>query len=301
MKQRITILAIGLLMLPHLASAKLDVVATLPTYGAIAEAIGGDRVKVTSLARGTEDAHFVDAKPSFIRVLNRADVLIEGGAGLESGWLPPVVNNARNRDILRGGKGRVVLRTGINMLERPTGPLSRSQGDVHAFGNPHFELDPENGRIIARNIAAAFSRLDTRNSAGYAANLKAFERKLDAKLAEWKGLAASLAGVKAVSYHKTYEYLAARFGVEIVGYIEPKPGIEPSPSHVSRLVPAMKSVGARMVIMEPNRSRRTPAYIADRIGARLVVLPAMVNGVNGASDYFELIDYSLNAMVMALR
>ena len=145
-----------------------------------------------------------------------------------------------------------------------------------------------------------FSRLDSRNSSAYAVNLKQFEAKLDEKLIRWKGIAAKLTGVKAVSYHKTYEYLAARFGIDIIGYIEPKPGIEPSPAHVSRLVPSMKSAGAKLVIVEPNRSRRTPAYIADRIGAKLVVLPAMVNGVNEAGDYFELIDYSLNAMVKAL-
>lgn len=298
---RTAIACFALFMLQQTASARLDVVATLPTYGAIAKAIGGDEVKVTSLARGTEDAHFVDAKPSFIRVLNRADVLIEGGAGLESGWLPPLVQNARNRKILPGGKGRVTLRHGIPMLEVPQGPISRSQGDVHAFGNPHFELDPENGRLIARNIAAAYIDVDSRNQDVYKANLKNFEAKLDSKLAEWRKLGAPLDGVSMLSYHKTYEYLARRFGFKVAGYIEPKPGIEPSPSHVTRLVPKMKSAGVKLVIMEPNRSSRTPSYIADRVGAKLVILPAMVGGTKQANDYFALIEFNLRAMVDALK
>jgi zinc/manganese transport system substrate-binding protein len=288
-------------LLPGTAFSKLDVVATLPTYGAIAKEIGGDKVKVTSLARGTEDAHFVDAKPSFIRVLNRADILIEGGADLEAGWLPPLVGNARNRKIIPSGKGRVVLRHGIRMLEVPQGPISRAQGDVHAFGNPHFELDPENGRLIARHIASAFSGMDSRNKAVYEANLKTFEARLDEKMIEWKKLAAPLKNVPTLSYHKTYEYLAKRFGFKVIGYIEPKPGIAPSPAYVSRLVPQMKGAGVKLVIMEPNRSSRTPSYIADRVGAKLVVLSAMVGGTKQADSYFGLIESNLHAMVNALK
>jgi zinc/manganese transport system substrate-binding protein len=172
---------------------------------------------------------------------------------------------------------------------------------VHAFGNPHFELDPENGRLIARNIARTFAEMDSRNRANYEANLKTFEAKLDKKITAWKTLAAPLKGVSVLSYHKTYEYLAARFGLLVAGYIEPKPGIQPSPSHVSRLVPQMKQAGVKMVIIEPNRSTRTPSYLARHLDAKLVILPAMVGGVEGADDYFRLIEFSLNAMVKALN
>src|SRR6266540_479110 len=143
------------------AQAKLNVVATLPDFGAIAEQIGGEKVKVTSIARGTEDPHFVDARPSFIRVLNQADVLIEGGAELEIGWLPPLVNSARNAKILSDAPGHVILSRNIRLLDMPTGPVDRSMGDVHPFGNPHFSLDPANGKIIANMLAETFSRLDT--------------------------------------------------------------------------------------------------------------------------------------------
>jgi len=300
MKTRITLMFLAL-ALPAVASAKLNVVASLPTYGAIARAIGGDRLKVTSLARGTEDPHFVDPRPSFIRVLNRADLLISGGAGLEQGWLPPLVQSARNARINPGASGRLFLLTGVRMLGVPQGPISRAQGDVHAQGNPHFELDPENGRLIARRIAATLAQLDPEGEEQYQAGLRSFEKALDERMKGWRELAAPLRGVKVLSYHQTYEYLAARFGFEIAGYLEPKPGIVPSPSHVSRLIPRMKTAGVRMLIMEPNRSRRLASYAAEHLKIPLVILPLMVGGVKEAEDYFSLIDYNLKAMVGALK
>src|SRR6266436_3860108 len=175
-------------LLAGAAEAKLNVVATVPDFGAIAQEIGGDKVKVTTIARGTEDQHFVDARPSFIRVLNQADVLLEGGAELEVGWLPPLVAGARNPKILSDAPGHVILSRGIRLLEVPTGPVDRSMGDVHPFGNPHFSIDPANGKNIASAIAETFSRLDSANAAYYEANLKKFNKRLDAKLAEWDHL-----------------------------------------------------------------------------------------------------------------
>lgn len=282
-------------------AARLDVVATLPTYAAIAGAIGGKHVHVTSLARGTEDSHFVDARPSFIPTLNRADVLIEGGAELESAWLPPLVQTARNPRIQPGAPGRVLVNAGVSMLGIPIGAVSRSQGDVHATGNPHFELDPVNGVVIARNIARALIRVDPAHEADYQANLEAFAAEMKQRLTAWNTLARPLAGAKVVSYHQTYEYLAARFGFRIIGYIEPKPGIAPSPAHIARLVPNMKDAGARLVIMEPNRPGRTPQYVADKLGIPLVKLPAMVDGDPRANDYFAFIDLMVNTLVNALK
>src|SRR6266513_255107 len=148
-----------LALLPVIAQAKLNVVATLPDFGAIAQEIGGDKIKVTSIARGTEDQHFVDARPSYVRVLNQADVLVEGGAELEIGWLPPLVNGARNAKILSDAPGHVILSRFIRLLEVPTGPVDRSMGDVHPFGNPHFTLDPANGKIIANSIAETLGKV----------------------------------------------------------------------------------------------------------------------------------------------
>ncbi len=281
--------------------AKLNVVATLPDYGAIAEAIGGDKVKVTSLAKGTEDPHFVDARPSFIRVLNQADVLIEGGAELEIGWLPPLVNSARNAKILSDAPGHVVLSRNIRLLDVPSGPVDRSMGDVHPAGNPHYNLDPANGKIIAAAVAEAFGKLDSANAAVYQANLKKFDERLDAKLAEWTKAMEPFRGTKVVTYHKSFDYFLERFGLVLAGTIEPKPGIEPSPTHINALIPRAKEEGVKLVLVEPNRPRKTPTYVAENTGAKLVLAPGLVGGAEKVTDYFSLFDYDVARIVEALK
>lgn len=291
------------LLLAALASAhaKLNVVATLPDYGAIAEEIGGDMVKVTSLAKGTEDPHFIDARPSFLRILNQADVLLEGGAEMEIGWLPALVNNARNPKILGDAPRHVLMAQGIPLLDVPSVPVDRSMGDVHPAGNPHFAHDPANGRIMAAHLVEVFSKLDAANALLYQANLRKFNERLDQKLAEWARLMEPFRGTKVVTYHKSYEYFAARFGLEIVGQIEPKPGIEPSPTHINALIPRMKEAGAKLVMIEPNRPRKTPQYVADAIGAKLVIVPGMVGGHEKIKDYFSLFDYDVAQITAALK
>ncbi len=291
------------LLLAALASAhaKLNVVATLPDYGAIAEEIGGDMVKVTSLAKGTEDPHFIDARPSFLRILNQADVLLEGGAEMEIGWLPALVNNARNPKILGDAPRHVLMAQGIPLLDVPLAPVDRSMGDVHPAGNPHFAHDPANGRIMAAHLVEVFSKLDPANALLYEANLRKFNERLDQKLAEWARLMEPFRGTKVVTYHKSYEYFAARFGLEIVGQIEPKPGIEPSPTHINALIPRMKEAGAKLVMIEPNRPRKTPQYVADAIGAKLVIVPGMVGGHEKIKDYFSLFDYDVAQITAALK
>src|SRR6266404_5702289 len=186
MKNTVLILGLATVLSGALpVQAKLNVVATLPDFASIAQAVGGDKVKITSIAKGTEDSHFVDARPSFVRVLNQADVLIEGGAELEIGWLPPLVNGARNSRILADAPGHVILGRFIRLLEVPNGPLDRSMGDVHPLGNPHFWLDPENGKIIARVLAETFSKLEPRDQAFFEGNLKVFTAQLNAKIADW--------------------------------------------------------------------------------------------------------------------
>ncbi len=281
--------------------AKLNVVATLPDFGAIAQEIGGDKIKVSTIARGTEDPHFVDARPSYIRVLNQADVLIEGGAELEIGWLPPLVNGARNSKILSDAPGHVILSHGIRLLEVPTGPVDRSMGDVHPLGNPHFSLDPGNGKIIAGILAETFTRLDSANASYYASNLKKFTERLDKKLAEWAKLMEPYHGTKVVTYHKSFTYFLERFGLELVGTIEPKPGVEPSPSYINALIPRVKGAGVTLVIIEPFRPHKTPGYVAQAIGAKLLLLPDAVRGNEKVKDYFGLFDYDVAEIVAALK
>lgn len=287
-------------LLTSAAHAKLNVVATLPDFASLAEEIGGDKVKVTSLAKGTEDPHFVDAKPSFIRVLNQADALIEGGAELEQGWLPPLVQNARNPRILPNAPGHLVLARGLKLLDVPT-TLDRSQGDVHAAGNPHYNLDPANFKVMATTLAEGFSRLDPANASAYQANLHAFSDRLDQKMAAWAKLAGPLRGVKVITYHKSFDYLAARYGFDIVGQIEPKPGIEPSATHINALIPKAKAAGVKLVMMEPNRARKTPQFVADSISARLVVCPGLVGGAPEAKTCLDLVDYNLRALLKAAQ
>ena len=288
-------------LLPLAAHARLNVVATLPDFGAIAEAIGGDKVKVTSIAKGTEDPHFVDAKPSYIRVLNQADVLIEGGAELEIGWLPPLVNNARNAKILSDAPGHIILTPYLHLLELPGGAVDRSMGDVHPLGNPHFWLDPANGRIIAKVLADRFSQLDAGDAALFQANLQKFAERLDQKTAEWTRRLEPYRGTKVVTYHKSFEYFLARFGLVLAGTIEPKPGIEPSPSYVNSLIPRVKEAGVKLVLIEPFRPQRTPEYLAQAIGAKLLLLPQSVGGNGTVKDYLALLDYDVEQIAAALK
>ena len=292
---------LALFMVTLAVQAKLNVVATLPDYASIAEQIGGDKISVTALAKGTEDPHFVDAKPSFIRVLNKADALLEGGAELEIGWLPSLVEGARNAKILTGAPGRVNMSEGIHLLEVPATPVDRSMGDIHPLGNPHYNMDPANGKIMAAHLAAVFGKLDPHNASVYQGNLQKFNQRLDQKLTEWGKQMEPFRGTKVVTYHKSFEYFAERFGLSIIGQLEPKPGIEPSPTHINSLIPRAKEQGAKLLLIEPNRPRRTPEYFAAQTGAKLLVIPVLVGGAPHAKDYFSLFDHDVGEVVQALK
>src|SRR6476659_11100498 len=214
------------------AQAKLKVVATLPDLGSLAREVGGDKVDVGVLAKPTEDSHFVDARPSFVVLLRDADALIDGGAELEIGWLPPLLQNARNPKIDVGKPGRVQASQGVRLMNAPAG-ADRSAGDVHALGNPHFVVDPIIAKTVAQHIAQAFSAVDPPNAAAYDANEKKFEATINAKLQEWGTAMLPFKGQNVVAYHDSWPYFAHRFGVNIDTFLEPKPGIPPSPSHLA--------------------------------------------------------------------
>ena len=237
--------------------AKVSVVATTPDLASIAAAIGGDAVDVKALAKATEDPHFVDAKPSHIVTLNRADVLVEGGAELEIGWLPPLLESARNSKIAIGAPGRVVASQGIRMLEVPS-TLDRAAGDVHAKGNPHFLIDPLNVKIIAANIADHLALVSPASADVFKANLKAFNIALDTRYAEWQKQLAPFKGAKVVTYHKDFVYLAERFNLNVVETLEAKPGIAPSPAHLAQVIATMRSTNARVIFVQPFRIAKPP-------------------------------------------
>src|ERR1051326_8828894 len=227
--------------------AKLNVVATLPDFGALAREIGGDKIDIVVLAKPTEDPHFVDARPSFVVSLRNADVLIDGGAELEIGWLPPLLQNARNPKIEVGKPGRVQASEGIRLMNVPAN-VTRAAGDVHALGNPHFTVDPIIAKAIAEHIATAFSTLDAPNAAFYQANYKKFEAAINSKLQEWGTALLPFQGQHVVAYHDSWPYFAHRFNLNIDIFLEPKPGIPPSPSHLTEVIAQMKAQHVKVII-----------------------------------------------------
>lgn len=281
-------------------AGKLRVVATTPDLAAIAREIGGKAVDVTALAKPTEDPHYVDAKPSHIVTLNRADVLIEGGAELELGWLPPLLENSRNAKIAAGAPGRIVASQGVKMLEIPTS-FDRSKGDVHSLGNPHFLLDPVNVKLIAGHIAEHFAQVDPKSTALYRANLAAFNTKVDTKLAQWQKQLEPFRGAKIVTYHKDFVYLADRFKLQVVETLEPKPGIAPSPAHLARVIGAMKAANARVIIVQPYQNRKTAETVARQTGATVLDIPQQPGARRDTATYFDMMDYMVGTLAAALR
>jgi len=282
------------------ASAQLRVVATTPDLASVAREIGGNLVNVRALAKPTEDPHYVDAKPSHIVTLNRADALIEGGAELELGWLPPLLENSRNAKISAGAPGRIVASEAVSMLEIPTS-FDRSKGDVHSLGNPHFLIDPVNVKIIARNIADHFTRIDPKSAATYRSNLARFNTKLDAKFADWQKQLAPYRGAKIVTYHKDFDYLAERFGLNIVETLEPKPGIAPSPAHLAQVIGKMRAANARVILVQPYQSRRTAETVARQTGAVVLDVSQQPGARSNTVTYFDMMDNIVNTLAGAFR
>jgi len=282
------------------ASAQLRVVATTPDLASVAREIGGARVTVVALAKPTEDPHYVDAKPSHIVTLNRADALIEGGAELELGWLPPLLENSRNRRIAAGAPGRIVASEGVKMLEIPTS-FDRSKGDVHSLGNPHFLIDPVNVKVIARNIADHFTQIDPKSAATYRGNLARFNAKLDAKFADWQKQLAPYRGAKVVTYHKDFNYLAERFGLTIVETLEPKPGIAPSPAHLAQVIRKMRATNAKVILVQPYQSRRTAETVARQTGALVLDVSQQPGASSKTTTYFDMMDNLVNTLAAAFR
>jgi len=288
------------LLSPGLARAKLNVVASTPDLASIAKEIGGEHIDLTTLAKPTEDPHFVDAKPSFIVKLNRADVLIEGGAELEIGWLPALLDQSRNTKLAPGAAGHVACAQGVQLLEVPS-TLDRSKGDIHAAGNPHYLVDPVNAKIVAQRIADAFCAQDGKSCDACRANLKKFTDALDAKMAEWQKKLAPFKGQQIVAYHNSWLYFGERFGLKIDLFLEPKPGIPPTPSHLAEVITKMKADKVHVIIVDPYLDRRTAESVAAKTGAIVVDVTQFPGGVKGTeAGYIPLLDYLVNSIAHAL-
>ncbi len=282
------------------SEAKINVVATLPDFGSLAREIGGDKVAVIVLAKPTEDSHFVDARPSFVVQLRTADVLIEGGAELEIGWLPPLLQNARNPKIETGRPGRVQASQGVRLMGVPT-TLTRAAGDVHAMGNPHFMIDPIIAKTVAQHIAQAFGEVDPPNAALYQANYKKFEETINAKLQDWGKTLLPFKGQPVAAYHESWVYFAHRFGFNIDIFLEPKPGIPPSPSHLAEVIEKMKAAHVKAILVEPYHNRKIAEKVASATGAKVVDAAQFPGALPNTDTYVQLIDTLVNRVAAALK
>lgn len=291
--------AAGLVAPPAVAGqSRVRVVTTLPVFAELAKAIGGDRVTVETIASPLQDPHFVDAKPSYILAAGRADVFIHAGMDLEVGWAPLVWEQSRNADIQRGGPGHVDASAHVRKLGVPAGRVDRSRGDVHPSGNPHYWLDPLNAVPLTADIALALTRVDPANGGYYNDRRRAFLAELDRRMGGWRAKMAPLEGVPIVSYHESWQYFASRFGLEIVGHLEPKPGIPPSPSHLARTMEQMKARGVEIVLKEPYYEDKNPRLVARETGATVVEIR---NQPTGDEDYFRFIDHLVDQVAVAAR
>ena len=283
------------------AQGKLTVMTTTEDLAAIAREVGGDRIAVESIARGYQDPHFVEAKPSFILKLQKADLLVAVGRELEIGWLPPLIQQSRNSKIQPGAAGYLDASLGAAILEIPTGQITRAMGDVHPLGNPHYWMDPENGKRIGKQLADKFSALRPSDRAVFEKQLASFTSRLDEAEKRWLAQMAPYKGTKMITYHRSFPNFAERFGLDIVGYVEPRPGIPPSPSHTLELIQEMKRQQIKIILMEPYFDQKTPNAIASQTGAQVIVMPPSVGGEKTVTDYFKLFDYDVNLLVNGLK
>jgi zinc/manganese transport system substrate-binding protein len=295
------VLALAISAASASAQGKLNVVTTTEDLAAIAREVGGDRVTVESIARGYQDPHFVEAKPSFILKLQKADLLIVVGRDLEIGWLPPLVQQSRNRKVQPGEDGYLDASMRARILDIPTGQITRAMGDVHPQGNPHYWLDPENGKLVARTIADKLSQLRPNERAYFEQRFSDFSARVTEAQKRWAAMMALYKGTKVVTYHRSFSNFAERFGLDVIGYVEPRPGIPPTPQHTLDLMTEMKRQNVKLVLVEPYFDLKTPNAIGRDTGAQVLVMPPSVGGVKETGDYLKLFDYDINLLIGALK
>lgn len=292
-KTLIIVLLAVLIAAPAGALAKVKVVASTSDLASIAGLIGGDLVEAEAIVNGQKDPHFVEVLPSYMVKVGRADVYLKVGGDLDY-WADRIIDGSQNAGLLIVDCSR-----NVDFLEKPTTRIDASMGDIHRQGNPHYWLDPANGAIVAETIAASLARVDPENSAAYEQGLAAFRSRLEAKMEEWRRMAEPVRGMEIITYHNSWPYFARAFGIEVVGFVEPQPGIEPTPSHTAQLISIIRSRKIGIIGKEPYFSSRTPDSIARQTGASVVEMPPSVGGAEDATDYFMLIDSLLSRLVGA--
>ena len=285
------------------AADKVRIVTSIPDLAAIARHVGGERAEVFAIAKGYQDPHFVDAKPSYIIKLQRAELFVQVGLDLEIGWVPSLLEGSRNRQILWGGAGYIDASRGISLLQIPRGDPSklRAEGDIHIFGNPHYWLDPLNGKIIAENIVEGLVTVSPDDESYFQQNLNAFNQKIDRAMEIWLDKMRPYQGTEIYAYHNSWPYFEQRFGLKIAGFVEPKPGIAPAPKYLVQVIKNMKSKDIRIIIIEPYFPPKSAQLVARNTGAELVELAPEVGGQPGVDDYFALFEYNINKLIEAFK
>jgi zinc/manganese transport system substrate-binding protein len=278
------VLLFGIFSVTH--AAPIKVVTTISDLKSIAEMIGGDKVSVSSIATGYQNPHFVDPKPSYIIALSKADLFVTVGLDLETGWSPSLLTSSRNNKIQKGSAGYVDASENVNLLQVPSS-VNRGAGDIHIYGNPHYWLDPLNGKIIARNIADGLERVDPSNRSTYESNLKSFDDKIDAKLKEWQTKMAPYRGSKIIAYHNEWVYFEKRFGLEIVDFMEPKPGIPPTPSQLVKVINEIKSNNIKVIVSSPYFTTSSSDIVAKQTGVKELTLATSVGAFSSIKNYLD--------------
>ncbi|MEP6961038.1 MAG: metal ABC transporter substrate-binding protein [Acidobacteriota bacterium] len=280
-------------------AAKINLVTSTQDLTAIAQEIGGDRITAEAIAKGYQDPHFVESKPSFLLKLQKADLLAVVGLQLEIGWLPPLINGSRNAKIQEGSAGYLDMSQFCQIMEIPAGQVTRAMGDVHPLGNPHYWLNPENGRRLAKAFENKFAELRPADKAYFAERYADFDKRLTEAEKRWAAQMAPYRGRKVITYHRSWPSFADRFGLVVVDYVEPKPGIPPSPSHTLELINTMKRDNIKDILVEPYFDARTPNSIAQGAGGSVTYLMPSVGGVKEITTYFQLFDYDIKLLAAA--
>jgi zinc/manganese transport system substrate-binding protein len=299
---RVTALLAACLVLAPLAQGKkLNIVTSTTDLASLTQEVGGDRISVESIAKGYQDPHFVEAKPSFLLRLRHADLLIAVGLELEIGWLPPLITQSGNPRIQPSAAGYLDASQFAEILEIPRGQITRAMGDVHPQGNPHYWLDPDNGRRIAKGIAGKLAQLDPENASYFQQRFQDFDKRLTAAEQNWDAQMRPYTGRKVVTYHNSWPNFAKHFHLNVVGYVEPRPGIPPSPGHTLELIQAMRRDNVKIIMVEPYFDLKTPNSIARETGGKVLVMTPSVGGEKPVIDYFKLFDYDINLLVNAFK
>lgn len=278
----------------------IHVVTTTQDTKSIAELIGGNKIDAFAIATGYQNPHFVDPKPSYIIKLSNADLYITLGLDLESGWSPSLLVSSKNKKIQKGSDGYVDASVGVSLMQVPSS-INRAEGDIHIYGNPHYWLDPMNGKIIARNICNGLEKISPENKEFFETNLKTFDAQIDLKVKAWTTAMASFKGAKVIAYHNEWCYFENRFGLKIIDFLEPKPGIPPTPSQLVKIIKEVKENNIKVIITSPYFTSSSSDVVSKQTGAKTLVLATSVGAFDSIKTYYDLFDYNIKLLTAGLK